>query len=735
MGVVYLAEHDRLGRRVALKLLAPDMASVAEIRRRFVDREPRLAAMVEHPNVLPIYDAGEERDGTLWMAMRWVDGPNLGRLLRAHGPLAPERALHLLRQAASALDAAHAKGLIHRDVKPENILVEGMPPDEHVYLTDFGLTRRISSGRFTGSGVFLGSVHYAAPEVIAGRSDLDGRTDVYSLGCVLFQCLTGEVPFPQPSDIAALYSHLNAEPPEPTNWRPELPSRLNDVVRTAMAKVPEDRYPSCGALIEAAVAAATEKRPAGPSPVRTDTAQRDSEAEAPTVLLDRGATSTILIPEETAPGRAVSIQLIPLQSKGRRSARHRIRIENRTGPAVRVHLEAEGGTRGVPEVAPDSPVVAPGSVSWAGVWVRPARTRALLRRRLPFRILARPEGTNPVTLDGVMVRPVPILAWTVMAAVVLGLVGGGAFALSRGRETLVTGGGPSPTPSNGVSAARTRCPLTGARPPSGEVPDRSALAVKVDNQNTPEVRPQRGLFRADLVFEEPIEGALTRLVAIFNCSMPNIVGPVRGPRPTDPDLLAEIGRPLFAFADDQFATPLDMNGVVDVSNRVEQNGYSRTGLEAPFNLFALPSRLLATSTSKPPRAIFTYSRHPPPGSPPGTEVTVPFENLIWRWDPGRQVYLRYYGDQPHTSDGRDLSAVNVILQYVHITHVSIAGESLVKAETVGRGGITVFRNGRMIVGTWRRMALSRPPVFRDRQGRRIALAPGSTWVELIPSTA
>jgi serine/threonine protein kinase len=157
MGVVYLAEHERLGRRVALKLLAPHMASVAEIRRRFVDREPRLAAMVEHPNVLPIYDAGEESDGTLWMAMKWVDGPDLGRLLRTHGPLAPERALHLLRQAASALDAAHAKGLIHRDVKPENILVEGVPPVEHVYLTDFGLTRRISSGRFTGSGVFSGA--------------------------------------------------------------------------------------------------------------------------------------------------------------------------------------------------------------------------------------------------------------------------------------------------------------------------------------------------------------------------------------------------------------------------------------------------------------------------------------------------------------------------------------------------------------------------------------------------
>jgi serine/threonine protein kinase len=349
MGVVYLAEHERLGRRVALKLLAPDMASVAEIRRRFVDREPRLAAMVEHPNVLPIYDAGEESDGTLWMAMKWVDGPDLGRLLRTHGPLAPERALHLLRQAASALDAAHAKGLIHHDVKPENILVEGVPPVEHVYLTDFGLTRRISSGRFTGSGVFLGSVHYAAPEVIAGRSDLDGRTDVYSLGCVLFQCLTGEVPFPHPSDIAALFSHLNAEPPEPTSWRPELPSRLNDVVRTAMAKVPEDRYPTCDALIEAAEAAEAEAHAAGPATPSEADGSGTVDSEAKTVVIDRGATSTVLIAGEAGERpTGVSIQLIPLQSKGRRSARHRIRIENRTDPAVRYTWSRRGESRGSP---------------------------------------------------------------------------------------------------------------------------------------------------------------------------------------------------------------------------------------------------------------------------------------------------------------------------------------------------------------------------------------------------
>jgi len=194
-----------------------------------------------------------------------------------------------------------------------------------------------------------------------------------------------------------------------------------------------------------------------------------------------------------------------------------------------------------------------------------------------------------------------------------------------------------------------------------------------------------------------------------------------------------LGRPLFAFADDEFTTPLQMNGVVDVSNRITPNGYPRTGVEAPYNLFAKPSLLLASRTSTPPRRIFSYSRHPRAGSAVGTQVSVPFENLMWRWDTGRHKYLRYYGDQPHTSDGRQLSADNVIVQYVRITYVSLAGQSVLKAETIGQGRVTVFRNGRMIEGTWSRPSRSQPPVFQDDRGQRIPLAHGTTWVELVPA--
>jgi hypothetical protein len=262
------------------------------------------------------------------------------------------------------------------------------------------------------------------------------------------------------------------------------------------------------------------------------------------------------------------------------------------------------------------------------------------------------------------------------------------------------------------------------------------LAVKVDNQNVPGVRPQPGLFRADLVFEEPIDGGLTRFVAVFNCSLPDVVGPVRGPRPTDPDLLAELGRPLFAFADDEFTTPLAMSGVVDVSDRVIPSAYTPTDIGAPHNLLAEPARLLAMGRSTPATRIFRYSRHPRPGYPAGTIVNVPFkdfEDLVWRWNPGRHAYLRYYGNEQHTSDGRQLSADNVIVQYDRTSYVSLVGQTLIKAETVGRGRVTVYRNGRMIEGAWSRSSRSQPPVFRDERGRPIPLEHGTTWVELVPA--
>jgi YVTN family beta-propeller protein len=253
MSVVYLAEDVRLKRKVALKLLSPELAQSEKFRERFV-RESELAASLDHPNIVPIFEAGES-DGALYIAMRYVEGTDLGALIDAEGHLEPQRTLGLLGQAASALDAAHARGLIHRDVKPGNMLIaagSGRPGQEHLYLSDFGVTKRTTSDSgITGTGQFVGTLDYAAPEQFEGGA-LDARTDVYSLGCVLYQCLTGEVPFQRDTQAALVYAHLMSAPPAVTDTRPELPEGIDEVVATAMAKVPEKRYASAGDLVEAA---------------------------------------------------------------------------------------------------------------------------------------------------------------------------------------------------------------------------------------------------------------------------------------------------------------------------------------------------------------------------------------------------------------------------------------------------------------------------------------------------
>jgi tRNA A-37 threonylcarbamoyl transferase component Bud32 len=253
MSVVYLAEHTGLKRKAALKLLTPELAVDDRFRERFV-RESQMAAALDHPNIIPIYEAGEI-DGVLYIAMRYVRGTDLKTLLHDQGALPPERALAICTQAAAALDAAHAEGLVHRDVKPANILLAPGPradSPEHVYLSDFGVTKRTSSGTgLTGTGQFIGTLDYAAPEQIEGRP-LDARTDVYSLGCVLYECLTGEVPFPRDSDMAVLWAHMSQPPPKVTDRTPDLPAAIDEVVAKAMAKSPDDRYATCGELVDAA---------------------------------------------------------------------------------------------------------------------------------------------------------------------------------------------------------------------------------------------------------------------------------------------------------------------------------------------------------------------------------------------------------------------------------------------------------------------------------------------------
>jgi serine/threonine protein kinase/DNA-binding SARP family transcriptional activator len=249
MSVVYLAEHDWLQRKVALKVLAPQLAEDERFRERFV-RESRLAASLDHPNVIPIYEAGAS-GGDLFIAMRYVEGTDLRTLLHEGGALEPSRAVAIVRQVAAALDAAHEQGLVHRDVKPGNVLLarqRGSEEGEHVYLSDFGLTKRSASDSgITGTGQFVGTLDYAAPEQFKG--DLaEARTDVYSLGCVLFECLTGRPPFQSDNDAGLMYAHLQQAPPAVTGIDPDLPREIDAVVATAMAKEPAYRQQSAGAL-------------------------------------------------------------------------------------------------------------------------------------------------------------------------------------------------------------------------------------------------------------------------------------------------------------------------------------------------------------------------------------------------------------------------------------------------------------------------------------------------------
>jgi Protein kinase domain len=248
MSVVYRAENARLGNKVALKLLAEELAEDESFRERFV-RESRTAATLNHPNVVTIYDAGGW-EGVLYIAMRLVDG-DLKAHLRREGPLPPDHALAVAAQVGSALDAAHANGLLHRDVKPANILLEPGEPGEPptAYLADFGLTKHLESrSGITASGQFVGTIDYMSPEQIEGR-EVDSRTDIYSLGCVVFESLTGATPFRRETEVAVLWAHMRDDPPPLTELRPDLPPELSGVIAKAMAKAPEARYPTCRALV------------------------------------------------------------------------------------------------------------------------------------------------------------------------------------------------------------------------------------------------------------------------------------------------------------------------------------------------------------------------------------------------------------------------------------------------------------------------------------------------------
>ncbi|HEU0248359.1 MAG TPA: serine/threonine-protein kinase, partial [Gaiellaceae bacterium] len=291
MSVVYLAEDLALGRKVALKVLAPELSQDSSFRERF-RLESRLAASIDHPNVIPIFEAGEA-EGQLYIAMRYVEGRDLRRLIDEEGALEPSRAVELIAHVADGLDAAHIRGLVHRDVKPSNVLIASPGEHEHVYLADFGLTKTAESEEQARAVAQLsGTTDYVAPELIT-EAHAGTSADVYALGCVLYEALTGQVPFPRSSELETLVAHIDEPVPKPSEARSELPGALDAVVQRAMAKNPAERHASAAEL----AAAARATLPSGGRPRRLAIA-----LVAIAAVLGGAALAAALLTRSDAPG-------------------------------------------------------------------------------------------------------------------------------------------------------------------------------------------------------------------------------------------------------------------------------------------------------------------------------------------------------------------------------------------------------------------------------------------------
>jgi serine/threonine-protein kinase len=280
MGVVFTARDERLKRQVAVKVLPPDLAFREEIRLRFV-REAETAARLSHPHIVPIHSVGEGPDGLVYFVMAYVDGESLGAKLKRRGRLPPDESRRIMQETADALGAAHAFGIIHRDVKPDNILLEGSRG--RVVVTDFGIAKALSSttggATLTGTGVAIGTPHYMSPEQAAGDREIDGRSDIYSLGVVAYQMLAGELPFQAPTVPGILMKHITERAPLITERRPDVPEDLAACVMRSLEKDPEDRWPTADALRRALEARSATmmykpRRSSAPSPSRGARAPR-----------------------------------------------------------------------------------------------------------------------------------------------------------------------------------------------------------------------------------------------------------------------------------------------------------------------------------------------------------------------------------------------------------------------------------------------------------------------------
>jgi serine/threonine-protein kinase len=397
MGTVYLATHERLARKVALKVIAAELADDEEFRARFL-RESQLAASLDHPNIISIYDAGEV-DGVLYLAMRYVSGPSLHALIRERGALTPAEVLRITEQIGGALDAAHAAGLVHRDVKPANVLLA--EPGYLAYLSDFGLAKRASSAGITRAGAFLGTVDYCAPEQIQGGA-VDGRADVYSLGAVVFHCLAGEPPYVRETEIAVAQAHLADPPPALSTVRPDL-RVLDGVLATAMAKHPEVRYATAGALAEAlrgalvsrgvaADADATRAAPAAepPSgtrvttPVRTRSRRGWWLAAAVAVAAIGGAVAGVLVTRDSGGGSQPKLETFVDRVEGvlERSSRGRRQIGGALAAGLACRITPQEAAGRMQQVVENRRTVLDQLVGLPAPTPEAARTVALLRQAM-----------------------------------------------------------------------------------------------------------------------------------------------------------------------------------------------------------------------------------------------------------------------------------------------------------------------------------------------------------------
>jgi DNA-binding beta-propeller fold protein YncE len=425
MGRVYRATQVALDRPVALKLIVPQLAGDPDFRARF-EREAHLSASIDHPNVIPVYEAGEA-DGRLFIAMRWVEGTDLRSLIASEARLDPARVVAIVEQIGEALDAAHSGGLVHRDVKPANVMLTATHGREHAYLTDFGLTKKTASTTaLTRTGRFVGTPDYMPPEQISGER-ADARADVYALGCLLFHALTGRPPYDRDSEVAKIYAHLHDPPPSAVDTVPGVPVGLDAVITRALAKNADQRYPSAGDLGRASRAALTGAAPSQPERSMATGLAAPQATHMATTAPEAGAAPTAPAAAPTAPAAPPTAPAAPP-----------------TAPAAPPTAPAAAPTAPSPAPTPPAPTKPPPPASPAA----PSRARPSERPRR---------------------RAVPI---AMAALLVLGAVGG---ALAAAGVFFGDSKNESASPSTFSDSPRRTTPKVVATIPAGNGPDGIAV--------------------------------------------------------------------------------------------------------------------------------------------------------------------------------------------------------------------------------------------------------------------